>query len=311
MRTVLPVSAHLSATRRREVRPTPRPAALHVLLLGLLIVGPAACSESSPDSPTEPTPIGSGTGPVHYTAIAASDGVGVGSSQPCLPLTDCPTGNGYVQIVARRLRETRQVTVMNLSLPGGVLSPDIEALGNSLGRRPAGNLLQRAAPFVPRETTLLTVFVGGNDVNTIAAGAAVQGDPAAFIAAQVQGFNRDLSQLLDTARGRAAGAQVVVLNVPNFAGLPFAQGFSAAERRLLQETSVRLTTEAINPRAGRVAVVDLMCDGRSYVASNYSSDGFHPSDTGYAFIAELVWAAVQNGPAQPPPQGSCAPMRQV
>lgn len=291
------------------MRQTSRPAALRVLLLGLLIVGPAACSESSPDSPTEPTPIGSGTGPVHYTAIAASDGIGVGSSQPCLPLTDCPTGNGYVQIVARRLRETRQVTVTNLSLPGGVLSPDIEALGNSLGRRPAGNLLQRAAPFVPRETTLLTVFVGGNDVNTIAAGAAGSGDPSGFIGTQVQGFARDLGQLLDTARGRAPTAQVVVLNLPNFGALPFAQAFAANDRRLLQEASVRLTTEVINSLAGRVAVVDLMCDGRSYAASNYSSDGFHPSDAGYAFIAELVWAAVQNGPAQPPPQGSCGPMR--
>src|SRR5690606_11109667 len=212
---------------------------------------------------------GPGTGPVHYTAIAQSDGIGVGSSQPCVPLADCPNGTGYVQIIARRLRETREVTVTNLSLPGGVLSPDIEALGNSLGRDPAGNLLQRAAVFVPPPTRLLTVFAGGNDANTIAAGAAARSDPDAFITAQVQGFSRDLIALLDIARGRSPAAQVVVLNLPNLAGLPYAQAFSAGDRRLLQQASVRLTTEAINPLAGRVAVVDLMCDGRSYLASNY------------------------------------------
>jgi len=280
-------------------------------LLGVALVGAGpACTQSSNDStPTAPTPVGPGTTPVYYTAIAASDGVGFGGSVVCPPLTDCPNGTGYVQTVARRLRETRQVTVTNLSLPGGVLSPDLEALGNTLGRRPPGNLLQRAAPFVPRETTLLTVFSGGNDANTIAAGAAGQGDPIAFIATQVQGFSRDFGQLLDTARGRAPSAQVVVINLPNFAGLPFAQAFSAADRRLLQEASVRLTTQAINPLAGRVAVVDLMCDARSYVPSNYSSDGFHPSDAGYAFIADLVWAAIQNGNGHPPPPASCAQMR--
>lgn len=244
---------------------------------------------------------------MHYTAIAASDGLGVGGSQPCLPLVDCPSGSGYVQIIARRLRDTREVTVTNLSLPGGVLSPDLESLGNSLGRRPAGNLLQRAAPFVPRQTTLLTIFVGGNDANTIAAAAAAQGG-AAVITAQVQGFARDLAALLEATRGRAPTAQVIVLNLPNLGALPYASGLSAGERALLREASVRLTTEAINPLAGRATIVDLMCDARSYAVTNYSSDGFHPSDSGYAFIAELVWAAIQNGAAHPPPAASCGAM---
>ena len=281
------------------------------LAAACLLLAAGACADSAADSPTQPTPIGSGTDPVHYTAIAASDGVGVGGSQPCPPLVDCPNGTGYVQIIARRLRETREVTVTNLSLPGGVLSPDIESLGNSLGRRPPGNLLQRAAPFVPQPTTLITVFVGGNDANTVAAGAAAQGSGGGgFITTQVQGFTRDLASLIDTARGRAPTAQVVVLNLPNLGALPYASGLAAGERALLREASVRLTTEAINPLAGRVTVVDLMCDAQSYVPGNYSSDGFHPSDTGYAFIADRVWAAIQNGAGHPPPAASCGAMGQ-
>ncbi len=298
--------AHLSPT---PVRPAARllGAVLLYVLAGLAATG---CNtvNGDDDGPTAPTPIGPGTGPVHYTAIAQSDGIGVGSSQPCVPLADCPNGTGYVQIIARRLRETREVTVTNLSLPGGVLSPDIEALGNSLGRRPTGNLLARAAPFVPTTTRLLTVFVGGNDANTIAAGAATQGDRDAFISAQVQGFSRDLTALLDTARNRAPSAQVIVVNLPNLAGLPYARAFSSGDRELLQQASVRLTREAINPLAGRVTVVDLMCDGRSYDPANYSSDGFHPSDSGYLLIADLVWAAIQNGNGHPPPPASCAQM---
>lgn len=84
-----------------------------------------------------------------------------------------------------------------------------------------------------------------------------------------------------------------------------------AERRVIQDASVRLTTEAINPLAGRVTVVDLLCDSRSYLPSHYSSDGFHPSDVGYATIAEQVWTAIQNGTGHPRPAASCAGMRLV
>jgi lysophospholipase L1-like esterase len=281
------------------------------VVFAVLTAALSGCSsDKGSTSPTTPTPIGDGPAPVHYTAIAASDGVGVGSTVICPPLVDCPDGTGYVQIIARRLRQTRAVTVVNLSLPGGVMSPEVETLGNSIGRRPPGNLLDRAAPFVPRPTTLVTIFVGGNDVNTIAAAAAQQGgNQAAFITAQVQAFTRDFGRLLDVVRSRAPSAQVVVINVPNFAGLPFTQGLSAAERRIIQDVSVRLTTEAINPQASHVTVVDLMCDSRAYIAGNYSGDGFHPGDVGYAFLADIVWAAIQSGTNAPRPAGSCGFMQ--
>jgi hypothetical protein len=43
------------------------------------------------------------------------------------------------------------------------------------------------------------------------------------------------------------------------------------------------------------------------VASNYSSDGLHPNDAGYAFIsAEIVKA--MTGSSYPAPQSSCSGM---
>ena len=56
-----------------------------------------------------------------------------------------------------------------------------------------------------------------------------------------------------------------------------------------------------------VTVIDLMCDARSYVASNYSGDGLHPNDAGYAFISSEVVKAITSG-SYPAPQSSCSGM---
>ena len=84
----------------------------------------AGCSSS--ESPTSPD---SGQ-PPFYAAIGASDGIGFGSSSPCVPFAECPNGTGYVQILLRTLRDGGEaVGHRNLSLPGGVLSRAIEPYG--------------------------------------------------------------------------------------------------------------------------------------------------------------------------------------
>ena len=83
-----------------------------------------------------------------YTAIGASDAIGFGSSVPCLPLTDCPQGRGYVQVATRDLRaQGFTVNLTNLGFPAMVLSRRIEDLGNIRPRfhhgkfhRPAGTV---------------------------------------------------------------------------------------------------------------------------------------------------------------------------
>jgi lysophospholipase L1-like esterase len=50
-----------------------------------------------------------------------------------------------------------------------------------------------------------------------------------------------------------------------------------------------------------------MCDSRSYQPSIYYSDGFHPNDAGYAFIASEVVRAITSS-NYPSPQASCAAM---
>ena len=69
-----------------------------------------------------------------------------------------------------------------------------------------------------------------------------------------------------------------------------------------------MTRNVVNALGSSSArVIDLMCDSRSYVASNYSGDGLHPNDAGYAFIAAEVVNAI-TATSYPAPQSSCAGM---
>ena len=101
---------------------------------------------------------------------------------------------------------------------------------------------------------------------------------------------------------------VVILNVPNPAGMPYLSGASLAQRQAAQRLAVGMTRTVVNPLAGsNMTVVDLMCDARSYLASTYSSDGLHPSDAGYSFIAAEVVRAMTTS-NYPAPQATCAQM---
>jgi hypothetical protein len=74
--------------------------------------------------------------------------------------------------------------------------------------------------------------------------------------------------------------------------------------------SVGFTTDAVNVLASQgITVVDLMCDARSYLTSNYSSD-FHPNDAGYAFIGSEIVSAITSA-SYPAPRSRCPPMLAV
>jgi len=289
----VPVARLLCPSRRRA-------ASAALLLLGL-----SACETTKP---TGPSPAGN---VVNYTVIGASDAIGFGSSVICIPFIPCPNGNGYVQIMGRRFTtDGKALTLVNLGLPGAVLSPSIEAIGDGIGRDIIGNFLEREVPFVPRETTLVTVFAGANDVNTI--GAALQAglggsNPAAYVAAQVQNFGRDMRALITGIRDRAANPRIVILNLPNMAAMPYASGLSLLEKQVLQAISVGFSAEINALTAQGVLIVDLMCEGGMYQPGIYSGDGFHPNDTGYARLADLVYPPASTGSGTPP-RASCPQM---
>ncbi len=185
--------------------------------------------DKSPVAPTGPPSAGS---TITYTAIGASDADGVGSSAPCLPFTDCPDGMGYVPVTIRQLRSQGfTVTFRNLGLPTAVISRGFQTLGQQNGRTIEANFIEQEMPFVLPGSTLVTIFAGVNEINTItsALGAGAGGsDPNGYIDTQVKAFGADYATLLGGVRVVAGTARYVVLNVPNAAGMPFLAGASLA-----------------------------------------------------------------------------------
>jgi lysophospholipase L1-like esterase len=263
------------------------------LVLTAFAAAGAGCA-GSPTDPGNPAPGGS----INYTAVGASDAIAIGASVPCLPFIDCPAGTGYVQVINRQLASGgTKVTLLNLGIPGAVLSPRIQTISQSYGPRV--------------DSTIVTIFAGGNDTNVVARSVtgSANGNPRAYIDAQVQLFKVEMAALVDGIRSRAPSARIVIANLPNFSGAPFTSGYTLDQRSVLQQISVGFSKDGINPLASRanVAVVDLLCEERFYAPSTYSSDGFHPNDNGYAIMAEMMLAAIR-ATSYPAPSASCGRM---
>jgi lysophospholipase L1-like esterase len=274
----------------------------------------SACSTSS-KTPSSPSPVPPANTTINYTAIGASDAQAIGASVECIiPFADCPNGTGYVQVAARLLKAKGfAVNLTNLGIGTATVGRDFQDLGNNNGHLVVANFVESEAPVVNANATLITIFGGGNDVNVVTGAlgrGAGAGDQVGYINAQVKAFGVDYAALLNLLRARAPSARLVALNLPNMGALPFLAGASANQRLAAQLLSVGMTTTVINPLAAQgVLVIDMMCDSRSYDAATYSSDGFHPSDTGYAWMAaEVVSAATTSYKS---PQGACSSMTLV
>ena len=265
---------------------------------------------ASPTQPSGPPAAGS---TIVYSAVGASDANGVGSSVPCAPFDiECSGGMGYVPVTTRSLKtQGFNVTLLNLGIPTAVIGRDFQTLGQQYNRIIAGNFIDQEMMFVQPNATLVTIFAGINEVNVVTAalgGGAGGSDPNGYMDAQVRAFGTDYTTLLAGIRTRAGSPRIVVLNLPNPAGLPYLAGTSLAQRQAAQRIAVAMTRTVVNPLlSSNLVVVDLMCDSRSYIPSSYSSDGLHPNDAGYAYIASEVVKAITSS-SYPAPQNSCPAM---
>jgi lysophospholipase L1-like esterase len=203
----------------------------------------------------------------------------------------------------------RTVDHRNLSIPGAVLSKTIEDLARDIGQpisELAGNFIERQSPFVPTNTTHVTIFAGGNDANVIGR-AALAGRGGSnvngYVDAQVTQWGTDLEDLVGRIRSRAPNARIVALNMINLAGAPYVASRPTSERAIMQRIAVGLSDRVNALTSRNVLVVDLMCDARLYLPQSYSSDGFHPADSGYAIFAEDTLPALKDGVNTPPNTG--------
>src|SRR5947207_3415042 len=106
-----------------------------------------------------------------YTAIGPSDAIGPGSSVECVPFDSECAGMGSMQVATRQLRaQGFTVTLNNLGVPTAVIGRDFQTLGQQYGRTIVSNFIDQQMPLVVvPATTLVTIFAGGNEVNTITA----------------------------------------------------------------------------------------------------------------------------------------------
>jgi lysophospholipase L1-like esterase len=281
-----------------------------IVLFSSLWLGVTACTQlgvgsESPTAPSGPPKAGS---TVNYSAIGASDANGVGSSVLCL--APCTDGKSYVFVTERALRaQGLTVNLTLLAVPTSTIGPDFQSLGNQNGHHVVANRVAQSL-FVTKAATVVTVLAGGNDVEVVMGalgGGAGAGNQTAYIDSQIQAFSADYDTLLANARARSANARVVVMNLPNFAGIPLHSGDPLVNRQAVQRLSVGMTNVINKLTSQNVLVVDLMCDSRFYLASTYSSDGFHPNDSGYALMSSLIVAAI-NSTSYPGPATSCSQM---
>ena len=279
-------------------------------LLVFVVVTASACDVLQGNKPTEPTTPNANA--VSYTVIGASDAIGYGSSVTCLPFSECPDGVGYVQLINKRLKAAgKTVTFLNLGIPGAVLGPTTQSLGNQLGKDILTNFIDNELPFVGKNATLVTIFAGGNDANTI--GSAIEAglggaDQNAYITARMNQFKADLKTTMASIKARAPDARIVVLNLPNLAALPYASSYSLTKKKVLQSISVQISALENDLRnTDGALIVDLMCDAAFYQPGAYSSDGFHPNDAGYAHLADIVYPVASTGVATAP-KASCSQM---
>jgi lysophospholipase L1-like esterase len=271
---------------------------------------------------------------VVYTAIGASDAVGYGASKPCTtvsPPTGAAdptclgiTGTGYVPLLARRLQTAGDVvTLDDLGISGAVLGPDILATVNAYGSLSSAtpcvppndyptDFLTAELPKVSAASTLVTIFAGGNDtiglINAVGCGAGGTTllQQVAYLDTQIAAFGSDLAKLVGGIKKTAPKAKIVIANLPNFALIPVGLQQTAAAQQGLAYLSTQLDAQVINPLAATgVAVVDLLCNPASYVATNFYTDGFHPNDAGYAVFEAGFYAQI-SAAAPVAPAATCS-----
>ena len=213
----------------------------------------AACATGRPESPRA-LPADRGAG-VMYVALGDSTVEGIGATTP---------DRNYVSRLHERLRAVYPAArVVNLGV-GGATSADV--------------LLRQLDRAIELRPQLVTLSIGPNDITTRV--------PASV-------YEKNLDTILGRLRHETTAVTVVNL-IPDLAVTP---RFNRSPAREAVGRQTVVFNEALERqgRAHGAELVDLYAVSRREVPLRPEliwSDGYHPSDAGYARWAELVWTGV-------------------
>ena len=226
-----------------------------MVIAGWLALAALLVACSSQPNPARGLPAEPGA-EVRYVALGDSTVEGIGASRREL---------NYVSRIHARLRERYPAAAMRNLGVGGATSADVR-----------DGQLRRAVEFRPH---LVTLSVGPNDIT--------RGVP-------VQHYEGNVATILETLSTKTP-AVIVVNLLPDLAVTRRFRGGPYAERvaRLSVEFNGALRRAA--ERYG-TEVVDLYAASREEVPRRpelLSTDGYHPSDAGYARWAELMWRGIE------------------
>lgn len=192
------------------------------------------------------------SGPIVYVALGDSTGAGVGAREA-----------GYVTRLFKRIEERRPGSKLNNLCVSGADTDDVVRAQ-----------LERGVALNP---DLVTVGIGINDIGH---------------GLTLDQFAKNYEQILSTLKEKTR-ARIVVTNIPDISSAPRIPGPARAEyQRQIIQFSRRL--EEIATLHG-VTVFDIYTVTTRELASHpeyFSSDGFHPSDAGYAMWAEQMWPTI-------------------
>jgi len=235
-----------------------------VSLLALVSCGaaPSAIATATPRPTPTPTlfittsaPTASptpSTAAFRYVAVGASDTVGVGASDP-------RSGSWPARIAAR--------------LPAGAGYINLGVSG-SVASQAARDQVPAAIGAAPQ---LVTIWLAVNDLNAGLSAADYATALRSVVAPLVSGTS----------------ARIFVGDVPDLRSVPAYAGTDQAAllARITAYNAAIVALAATFP--GRVTVVDLFTGSGPLVSTiTVSADGFHPSDAGYALIADRFAAAI-------------------
>jgi acyl-CoA thioesterase-1 len=170
-----------------------------------------------------------------------------------------PEHDGWVPRVYSQLPAGSSLA--NLGVSGSLLSQAID---------------QQLPVAVAARPDLVTVWLAVNDLNA---------------RVPLERYRTDLDRLLAALEG--TGAKVLIGNIPDVAQLPVYRSTDSAFVRAQVDAWNGAIADAA--RRHRAVLVDLhttwqeLAEHPEYVAA----DGFHPSDEGYARLAQLFWQALE------------------
>jgi lysophospholipase L1-like esterase len=212
---------------------------------------------------------------------------GVGASEP--------NQAGFVALVHDALERSERfadtgIDLINLSAPGAT-SPDLSQPGGQL--QLAVNEIQRSA-----DVPVITIGIGGNDLLALAGADSPCLTDLATAPCQtalgeiLSDLQTHLGATLRALREAAPEASIVVVDLYN----PFSG--TGDIRELIADVGVQqingvIAATAADPSLGtKLATVFQLFQGRGL--QWISADGIHPDDDGYAVMAEVVLAALDD-----------------